>query len=173
MYAPLIQGNITITVTGEVASAVIAWADLGRERDDSWSLRDGTTTTDPQKALTDAVVVVAEDTHSGPWPFRQVDDSAPADQSSTPADTGTPDAPVDLSKMLFVKSLGRDEVLTLLQRGEESKNHDTRMRAGIILASYTGVTTSQLAALHAIDTAEVRKIIAEFNEHGVASVGGQ
>jgi hypothetical protein len=95
MYAPLIQGNITITVTGEVASAVIAWAELGHEHDDCWSLRDGTTTTDPQKALTDAVVVVAEDTDSRPWPFRLVDDSESTEQDSTPTNTGTLDLTVD------------------------------------------------------------------------------
>lgn len=161
MYAPLIQGDITITVTGEVASAVIAWAELGNEHDDCWSLRDGTTTTDPQKALTDAVVVVAEDT----------DDSESTEQGSTPTNTGTLDVTVDLPET-FVRPLSRDEALTLLNC-EESNLPDTRRRAGIILASNVGVTTSQIAALRAIDKAEVQKVIAEFNEHGVASVGDQ
>jgi hypothetical protein len=168
MYAPLIQEDITITVTGEVASAVIAWADLGCDHDDSWSLRDGTRTTDPQKALTDAVVVVAEDTHSLPWPYPQADDQVPVDQSSS----GTLDVTVDLPEM-FVRPLGRDDALTLLQKGEESKIPDTRRRAAIILASNVGITASEIAALHAIDIAEVHKVIAEFNEHGVASVGDQ
>jgi hypothetical protein len=172
MYAPSIQGDITITVTGEVASAVIAWADLGCDRDDCWSLRDGTTTTDPQKALTDAIVVVAEDTHSRPWPFRPVDDSAPADQSSAVTDAGTIDVALDLPER-FVRPLRRDEALTLLQKGEESKILDTQRRAAIILASNVGITTSQIAASHEIDTAEVQTVIAEFNEHGVASVGDQ
>lgn len=161
MYAPLIQGDITITVTGEVASAVIAWAELGNEHDDCWSLRDGTTTTDPQKALTDAVVVVAEDT----------DDSESTKQGSTPTNTGTLDVTVDLPET-FVRPLSRDEALTLLNC-EESNLPDTRRRAGIILASNVGVTTSQIAALRAIRIAEVQKVIAEFNEHGVASVGDQ
>lgn len=171
MYAPLIQGNITITVTGEVASAVIAWAELGHEHDDCWSLRDGTTTTDPQKALTDAVVVVAEDTDSRPWPFRSADDSESTEQGNTPTNTGTLDVTVDLPET-FVRPLSRDEALTLL-RCEESNLPDTRRRAGIIIASNVGVTTSQIAALRAIRITEVQKVIAEFNEHGVASVGDQ
>jgi hypothetical protein len=171
MYAPLIQGDITITVTGEVASAVIAWAELGNEHDDCWSLRDGTTTTDPQKALTDAVVVVAEDTDSRPWPFRLADDSESPEQGNTPTNTGTLDVTVDLPET-FVRPLSRDEALTLLHC-EESNLPDTRRRAGIILASNVGVTTSQIAALRAIRRAEVQKVIAEFNEHGVASVGDQ
>lgn len=171
MYAPLIQGNITITVTGEVASAVIAWAELGHEHEDCWSLRDGTTTTDPQKTLTDAVVVVAEDTDSRPWPFRSADDSESREQGSTPINTGTLDVTVDLPET-FVRPLSRHEALTLLSC-EESNLPDTRRRAGIILASNVGVTTSQIAALRAIRIAEVQKVIAEFNERGVASVGDQ
>jgi hypothetical protein len=172
MYAPLIQGDITIIVTGEVASAVIAWAELGHEHEDCWSLRDGTTTTDPQEALTDAVVVVAEDTDSRPWPFRLADDSESTEQGSTPTNTGTLDVTVDLPET-FVRPLGRDEALTLLTKGEESKLPATRRRAAIILASNVGVTTSQIAALHAINTKEVQKVIAEFNERGIASVGDQ
>lgn len=61
MYAPLIHSDITVTVTGKVASDVIARASLGLDYDDRWHLRDGTTTTDPQKALTDALVVIAEE----------------------------------------------------------------------------------------------------------------
>jgi hypothetical protein len=61
MYAPLIQGDVTVTVTGELASDLIAQAGLGLDHEDCWHLRDGTTTTDPRKALTDALVVIAED----------------------------------------------------------------------------------------------------------------
>jgi hypothetical protein len=170
MHAPLIQGNITVIVTGEVAREVIAKAGLGRDHDDRWLLRDGTTTTDPQKALTDAIVAIAEDTAGVAEAICAADDTAPADQGSAPTDTGTLEVTVDLPET-FVRPLSRDEVLTLLQKCEESTIPDTRRRVAIIFASSVGVTTSQIAAAHAIDTAEVQKVIAEFNEHGVASVG--
>jgi hypothetical protein len=99
------------------------------------------------------------------------DDTATgAHQRSAPTDTDTLDVTVSLPQA-FVRPLGRDEVLTLMQKGEESKVADTRRRAAIILASNVGVTTSQLAAMHAIDRLEVMKVIAEFDERGVASVG--
>jgi hypothetical protein len=49
-------------VTGEIASALIKRARLGEARDDCWSLRDGKTTIVAKEALTDALVVIAEDT---------------------------------------------------------------------------------------------------------------
>jgi hypothetical protein len=61
MYAPSIDSDVTVTVTGNVASALIAQAGLGFQDDACWHLRDGGTTTDPQKALTDALVVITEE----------------------------------------------------------------------------------------------------------------
>lgn len=61
MYAPSIYGDVTVTVTGEIASALIKSAGLGEARDDCWLLRDGTTTIVAKTALTDALVVIAED----------------------------------------------------------------------------------------------------------------
>lgn len=61
MYAPSIYGDVTVTVTGSLASALIERARLGEARDDCWSLRDGRTTIVAQEALTDALVVIAED----------------------------------------------------------------------------------------------------------------
>jgi hypothetical protein len=96
--------------------------------------------------------------------------TAAADQRSAPTGTDTLDVTVRLPQA-FVRPLGRDEALTLMQKGEESKVSFTRKRAAIILASNVGVTTSQLAAMHAMDKSEVLKVIAEFNERGVTSVG--
>jgi len=61
MYAPSILGDVTVTVTSEIASALIKRARLGEARDDCWRLRDGTTTIVAKSALTDALVVIAED----------------------------------------------------------------------------------------------------------------
>jgi hypothetical protein len=66
MYAPLIAGDVTVTVTGEIASALIQSAGLGEARDDCWRLRDGTTTTLAESALTDALVAIAEDPIQAP-----------------------------------------------------------------------------------------------------------
>ena len=62
MYAPSILGDVTVTVTSEIASALINSAGLGEARDDCWQLRDGTTTIVARSALTDALVVIAEGT---------------------------------------------------------------------------------------------------------------
>ncbi len=61
MYAPSIDSDVTVTVTGEVASELIARAGLGFQDDACWRLRDGGTTTDPSKALTEALVAIAEE----------------------------------------------------------------------------------------------------------------
>jgi hypothetical protein len=61
MFAPSIDSDITVTVTGEIASELIARAGLGLQDDACWHLRDGGTTTDPVKALTDALVAITEE----------------------------------------------------------------------------------------------------------------
>jgi hypothetical protein len=61
MYAPSISSDITVTVTGTVASELIAKAGLGLHDDACWHLRDGGITTDPTKALTDALVTITEE----------------------------------------------------------------------------------------------------------------
>jgi hypothetical protein len=61
MYAPSIDSDVTVTVTGEVASELIAQAGLGLQDDACWRLRNGGTTTDPTEALTDALVMIAEE----------------------------------------------------------------------------------------------------------------
>jgi len=61
MYAPSLDSDVTVTVTGSVASELIAIAGLGLQDDACWHLRDGGTTTDPQEALTDALVVITEE----------------------------------------------------------------------------------------------------------------
>jgi hypothetical protein len=91
-------------------------------------------------------------------------------QRSAPKDTDALDVDVNPS-YAFVKYVSRDDALVLREKIEVSKILDTRRRAAIILASNVGVTAAQLAALHEMDVLEVWKIIAEFNERGVASVG--
>ncbi len=91
------------------------------------------------------------------------------DQRSTPKDTDA--LHVDVNPPTFIKYVSRDDALVLRKKIEVSKVLDTRRRAAIILASNVGVTAAQLAALHEMKVLEVRKIIAEFNERGVASVG--
>jgi hypothetical protein len=61
MYAPSIDSDITVTLSGPVASELIARAGLGDQDYACWHLRNGRTTTDPKRALTDALVKIAED----------------------------------------------------------------------------------------------------------------
>lgn len=61
MYAPSIDGDVSVTVTGSVASALIAQVGLGLWDDACWYLRNGESTTDPTKALADALVVLSEE----------------------------------------------------------------------------------------------------------------
>lgn len=61
MYAPSIASDITVILSGPVASELIARAGLGDQDTDCWRLRSGRTTIDPKKALTDALVKIAED----------------------------------------------------------------------------------------------------------------
>lgn len=61
MCAPSIDSDITVTVTGSIASDLIAKAGLGLQDDACWHLRNGETTTDPTRALTDALVAITEE----------------------------------------------------------------------------------------------------------------
>jgi hypothetical protein len=61
MYAPSIDSDITVTVTGSVAGELIAKAGLGFQDGACWHLRNGGITTDPLKALTDALVTITEE----------------------------------------------------------------------------------------------------------------
>lgn len=58
---PVIGGDVTVTVTGGVAAELIAQADIRSHDGDSWRLRDGTVTADPRRALTEALVVLADE----------------------------------------------------------------------------------------------------------------
>jgi hypothetical protein len=61
MNAPSIDRDVTVTVTGSVASELIARAGLGFHYDAIWRLPDGELTTDPERALTAALVAIAEE----------------------------------------------------------------------------------------------------------------
>jgi hypothetical protein len=61
MYAPSIDSGITVTVSGSIASELIARASLGFHDDACWHLRNGEQTTDPTRALTDALVAIPEE----------------------------------------------------------------------------------------------------------------
>jgi len=61
MYAPSIGRDVTVTVTGSVASELIARAGLGLHDDACWRLRNGERTTDPTRALTDALVAITDE----------------------------------------------------------------------------------------------------------------
>jgi hypothetical protein len=89
-YAPFIYGDVTVTVTGEIATALIRRARLGEARDDCWLLRDGTTTIVAKTALTDALVVIAEDDPTETVQTPSARHEAPVSQrDSQPARTST------------------------------------------------------------------------------------
>jgi hypothetical protein len=61
MEPPRIHGDVTVTVTSSVAAELIERAGIKPGSADCWGLRNGSQTTDPRTALTDALVVIAED----------------------------------------------------------------------------------------------------------------
>jgi len=58
---PTIVKDITITVPGDAAGKVIARAGAITVAEEGWRLRDGSQTSDARRALTDALVAIAED----------------------------------------------------------------------------------------------------------------
>jgi Winged helix-turn helix len=73
---------------------------------------------------------------------------------------------------VFVRPLASEEAHTIefIQTGEHTSELDARAQTAIILGSNAGCTTSQLATLLAVDESKVRKVIADFNEHGIAEI---
>jgi hypothetical protein len=155
--APSIRSDVKVIVTGEVASALIARAGHpDRHGEGSWPLRDGTRTANPQRALTDALVTLAEGSEAG------------AEQSSAPP-SAAPEA-ADQSQA-FVRPLTTEEALGLLRKGEKTEHPATRARAAVLLASNAGHAPEEIASrLDVVVLPEVHKIIAEFNERGLASL---
>lgn len=58
---PTITQDITITVPGDAAAKVIARAQAITVAEEGWRLRDGSQTSDARRALTEALVAIAED----------------------------------------------------------------------------------------------------------------
>lgn len=58
---PTIDKDITIAVPGDAAAKVIARARAITVAEEGWRLRDGSQTRDARRALTDALVAIAED----------------------------------------------------------------------------------------------------------------
>jgi hypothetical protein len=57
-----ITADVTVTVTGAVATSLLEYAGLERADDgQGWRTRDGRESSDPAVALTDALVAIAED----------------------------------------------------------------------------------------------------------------
>jgi hypothetical protein len=96
------------------------------------------------------------------------DSTSQRNKQTTAADTTEANAPL---RQGFVRTLTRNEALTLIEKGEKSPFAYTRKRAAIILASNAGVTAQELGAIHNIGAAGVLSVIADFNERGVACVG--
>lgn len=147
---PVIGGDVTVTVTGGVAAELIAQANIRPHNGASWRLRDGTATTDPRRALTDALVVLAE-------------------KASDALET---DRPEDDLPNLYVRQLTSEEVdaLKFINLGQQADDLAARNQAAILLGSNAGCTPSQIAAMLVVDEAKVREVIADFNERGIAGI---
>lgn len=71
---------------------------------------------------------------------------------------------------VFVRPLAHAEATALKSRAKKAKHFATRERAAILLASNVGSCVPQIAAMWMTDERHVRRVIAEFNERGMASL---
>jgi transposase len=71
---------------------------------------------------------------------------------------------------VFVRELSPDEGARLKQVSKRAKYQSKRQRAMIVLASSTGMSAPQIAAVVRSDESHVRKVIHAFNEEGFASL---
>ena len=71
---------------------------------------------------------------------------------------------------VFVRELTPEEGRRLRSISKKAKYQSKRSRAMIVLASATGMSAPQIAALVRSDDSRVRKVIHEFNERGFASL---
>jgi transposase len=71
---------------------------------------------------------------------------------------------------VFVRELSPEEGRRLRSISKKAKYQCKRSRAMIVLASATGMSAPQIAALVRSDDSRVRKVIHEFNERGFASL---
>jgi transposase len=71
---------------------------------------------------------------------------------------------------VFVRELTTDEGQRLRSLSRTHKQYAIRQRAAILLASATGMAPPQIARAHLTDENQVRRVIREFNEDGMASL---
>lgn len=71
---------------------------------------------------------------------------------------------------VFVRELSLDEGSRLRSISKKAKYQSKRERAMIVLASSTGMSAPQIAALVRTDESHVRKVIHAFNERGFGSL---
>jgi len=76
----------------------------------------------------------------------------------------------DASPEVFARELSPGEGSRLKQVSKRAKYQSKRERAIILLASSTGMSAPQIAALVRTDESHVRKVIHAFNERGFASL---
>jgi predicted ArsR family transcriptional regulator len=71
---------------------------------------------------------------------------------------------------VFVRELSLEEGVRLKQISKRAKYQSKRQRAIILLASSTGMSAPQIAAMARTDESHVRKVIHAFNEQGFGSL---
>src|SRR3954447_403288 len=71
---------------------------------------------------------------------------------------------------VFVRALSHEEGVRLKQVSRKAKYQSKRQRAIIVLASSTGMSAPQIAAMARTDESHVRKVIHAFNEQGFGSL---
>jgi len=71
---------------------------------------------------------------------------------------------------VFVRELSPDEGARLKSISKKAKYQSKRQRAVILLASATGMSAPQIAAMARTDESHVRKVIHAFNERGFPSL---
>ena len=71
---------------------------------------------------------------------------------------------------VFVRELSPEEGARLKSISKRAKYQSKRQRAMILLASATGMSAPQIAAMARTDESHVRKVIHEFNERGLDSL---
>ena len=70
-----------------------------------------------------------------------------------------------------MRALEPAEARELKRLATDGQHRSTRIRAMILLASSTGMSAPQIAALARTDESHVRKVIHAFNERGFGSLG--
>ena len=71
---------------------------------------------------------------------------------------------------VFVRELSPQEGARLKSISRRAKYQSKRQRAMIVLASSTGMSAPQIAAVVRTDESHVRKVIHAFNQEGFASL---